>query len=82
MQASSRAGEAPPTGSAAADLPLPNPNSPLVRVWCFQRFQIHTGFCVEDQDRLMVDKESENATALSTLVHPVLRLLLLVADVL
>ncbi len=36
---------------------LPNPDFPLVRVWFVQRFQVHTGFRVEDQDRLVVDEE-------------------------
>src|SRR4051812_30338516 len=37
--------------------PLPNPDFPLLRVWFFQRFQVHTGFCVEDQECLVIYQE-------------------------
>ena len=43
--------------SAAADLPLPNPDFPLVRVWFSHRFQVHTDFRVEDQECLVVHQE-------------------------
>jgi len=36
---------------------LPNPDFPLVRVGFLQRFQVRTGFRIEDQDRLVVDEE-------------------------